>query len=53
LDAGSAKLLARAEAAEAEVARLEKALKWLARNDVNGWVKEKVTETLRVPEEDA
>lgn len=32
--------------ATVEIERLEKALRWLARNDANGWIREKVKEVL-------
>jgi hypothetical protein len=31
---------------EAEVLRLQRALRWLARHDANGWIREKVKKTL-------
>lgn len=37
----------RVVALRAEIDRLTRALRWLARNDANGWVREKVRDTLR------
>lgn len=35
------------DAAQREIERLRSALRWLARNDANGWIKDKVKETLQ------